>query len=67
MKLTIKEISNIVDGEIIGKTKVIIKRIANIENSEKGDISFISNTKYEKFLHTSKASCIIVNDSLKID
>ena len=67
MKLTIKEISKIINGKIIGDSEIIISRIANIENSKKGDICFISNSKYEKFLYTSKASCVIVNDSLKID
>ena len=67
MKLTIEEISKIIDGKIIGDSEITICRIANIENSKKGDICFISNSKYEKFLYTSKASCIIVNNSLKID
>ena len=67
MKLTIEEISKIINGKIIGDSEITICRIANIENSKKGDICFISNSKYEKFLYTSKASCVIVNDSLKID
>ena len=67
MKLTIEEISKIINGKIIGDSEIIISRISNIEKSKKGDICFISNSKYEKFLYTSKASCVIVNDSLKID
>lgn len=35
MKLTIKEISKIINGKIIGDSEITICRIANIENSKK--------------------------------
>ena len=37
------------------------KENGDIENAKKGDISFLSNEKYSKYLNTTKASAIIVD------
>jgi len=60
---TIKEISEIVDGKVYGDPDVKIKNVAEIDKAQKGDITFLSNPKYKKFLNTTKASCIIVSET----
>jgi UDP-3-O-[3-hydroxymyristoyl] glucosamine N-acyltransferase len=42
-----------------------IKRVAKIEEAGAGDITFLSNPKYAKFLATTSASAVIVAESLK--
>ena len=46
----IKKIAEIFDAKLIGNKEVKITGISDIENSEKGDITFLSNEKYKKYL-----------------
>tara|TARA_B100000482_G_scaffold13071_1_gene9221 strand:- start:67 stop:1086 length:1020 start_codon:yes stop_codon:yes gene_type:complete len=66
MNISVKEIAKIVNGEITGNSDIKIHQINKIEKSELGDISFISNSKYEKFLYSTNASCVIINKDLEI-
>ena len=63
---TIKEISNLIGGTIIGEPDTEITSVNNIENAGKGAISFIAGEDYLKYLAGSKASAIIVPDSLDL-
>jgi UDP-3-O-[3-hydroxymyristoyl] glucosamine N-acyltransferase len=42
----------------------VVKQFGKIESAMPGEISFLANPKYEDFLYTTKASVIIVNESL---
>lgn len=58
MKLT--KIAEVLSGEIKGENSIDITGIARIEDAGKGDITYISHPKYEKWLNKTDASCIIV-------
>lgn len=47
--------------EIVGDESLIIENLAKIEDAAAGDITFLANPKYEKFLETTQASAIIVS------
>ncbi len=61
MKFTAKQISEILDGEIVGNPEEEVFKLSKIEEGEKGSLTFLSNPKYESFLYTTKASVAIVN------
>ena len=63
---TIKEISELIGGKIIGESDLEITSVNNIENAGKGAISFITDEEYMKFLADSDASAFIVPDTLNI-
>ncbi|MCX7697599.1 MAG: UDP-3-O-(3-hydroxymyristoyl)glucosamine N-acyltransferase [Bacteroidales bacterium] len=65
--LTVAEIAKIIQGEIFGDENVEIKSIAKIEEAKPGDITFLGNKHYEKYLYTTRASAIIVPKSFKPD
>lgn len=44
-----------------------VSNIAKIEEAGEGMLSFIANPKYEEFIYTTKASILIVNESLVIE
>ena len=67
MEITVEEIAKLIDGKVIGNSSKKIFRIAKIEDCKEGDIGFISNPKYEKFIYTTKASCIIVNEGFNCE
>ncbi|MBN1385318.1 MAG: UDP-3-O-(3-hydroxymyristoyl)glucosamine N-acyltransferase [Elusimicrobia bacterium] len=65
MKKTLKEIAEIVEGKVLGNENTLITNIAGIAEAKEGDITFVSNPKYIKFIETTKASGIIIAEDQK--
>ncbi|MHC4356633.1 MAG: UDP-3-O-(3-hydroxymyristoyl)glucosamine N-acyltransferase [Planctomycetota bacterium] len=57
---TLGELAEYVDGRVYGDPNVIIRSAATLGRAEEGDISFLTNRKYEKQLRSTKASAVIV-------
>ena len=62
----IKNLAKIIDAKIIGDKNIVIKGISDIESAKKGDITFLSNIKYLKFINKTNASAIIVDNQIKL-
>ena len=60
MDLTVDQIARFIDGVVEGDGSEIIFGIAKIEDAGAGEITFISNPKYAKFIDETKASAVIV-------
>jgi UDP-3-O-[3-hydroxymyristoyl] glucosamine N-acyltransferase len=60
MKLKASEICDIIKGNLIGDSNIIVSSFSNIENAKKGDITFLADMRYKKYIHSTKASIIIV-------
>jgi UDP-3-O-[3-hydroxymyristoyl] glucosamine N-acyltransferase len=58
--MTLTEIAKLVGGEITGDSRAEIQRVAKIEEAGPGDITFIANLKYKKYLATTAASAVLV-------
>ncbi|MPZ75738.1 MAG: UDP-3-O-(3-hydroxymyristoyl)glucosamine N-acyltransferase [Deltaproteobacteria bacterium] len=56
----LSELAEYVGGRVVGDDAVIISRISPIEEAGPGDITFLANPRYARFLTNSKASAIIV-------
>ena len=61
MEVTAERIAQHFNGEIVGDPNVKVSSVAKIESGKSGNICFLANPKYEKYLYTSKASIIIIN------
>ncbi|MCX6133818.1 MAG: UDP-3-O-(3-hydroxymyristoyl)glucosamine N-acyltransferase [Ignavibacteriales bacterium] len=61
--MTTREIATIVRGEISGDEGAEILRVAKIEESGPGDLTFLANPKYLKHVAGTKASAILVSAS----
>jgi UDP-3-O-[3-hydroxymyristoyl] glucosamine N-acyltransferase len=61
MKTTLKEISEIINGNIEGNENIEITSVGTIEDAKEGEITFLANPKYSHFLKTTKASAVIVS------
>ncbi|HTR81839.1 MAG TPA: UDP-3-O-(3-hydroxymyristoyl)glucosamine N-acyltransferase [Bacteroidota bacterium] len=64
--MTVREIAALLDGDIVGNADEKILGIAKIEDAKAGDLTFISNPKYEKFLESTSASAVIVSRSMDV-
>ncbi|GAB4028513.1 UDP-3-O-(3-hydroxymyristoyl)glucosamine N-acyltransferase [Spirosoma koreense] len=65
MKFTVKQIATLLGGEVAGNDALAITGLAKIEEGKPGDISFLSNLKYEPHLYTTQASAVIVDRSFE--
>jgi UDP-3-O-[3-hydroxymyristoyl] glucosamine N-acyltransferase len=65
--LTIKEIAEITSGKISGDADILIIGANTLEHACEGEISFLANPKYGKWLDKTKASCVLVSDNLDVD
>jgi UDP-3-O-[3-hydroxymyristoyl] glucosamine N-acyltransferase len=57
---TLGELAEYVGGQVCGDPNVKIKSASTLGRANEGDISFLTNRKYEKQLKTTKASAVIV-------
>ncbi len=60
MSYTVDQIAAKVGGTVAGDGSIEITKMAGIEEASPGDLSFISNKKYERFIETTSASAVIV-------
>jgi UDP-3-O-[3-hydroxymyristoyl] glucosamine N-acyltransferase len=63
--MTLKEIARYLGGDLIGPPDIDIVRPAKIEFADEGEITFIANPKYIKFLSQTAASAVIVDSNVK--
>lgn len=61
MRLTLKEIADLVKGELVGDPDVAITGISGIKEAKEGEITFLANPKYAHLLETTKAAAIITS------
>jgi len=68
MHKTLKELAEFVQGEVVGDASIIITGANGIKESEPGDITFLSNSKYFTLLNSTSASAVITSrESFKTD
>lgn len=61
MQFTAEQISQFLDGVVVGDPNVKVGELAKIESGSEGSLCFLSNPKYESYLYTTKASVVIVS------
>lgn len=66
-RLSIKEIARITDGDLSGNTNILIKAANTLEHAKEGEITFLANPKYRKWLEKTNASCVLVSRNLKVN
>lgn len=61
---TITSITELLNGITEGKSfDLEIERINSLEKARKGEISFLNEPKFEKFLYSTKATVVVVDES----
>ena len=64
LQFSAQQIAMMIQGKVEGDASVSVSQFGKIEEATAGQISFLANPKYEEFLYSTKASILIVNDSL---
>jgi UDP-3-O-[3-hydroxymyristoyl] glucosamine N-acyltransferase len=63
--MKLRDAAVLLNGEVEGNGELEIRRVAKIEEAREGDITFLANPKYQKFLETTRASAVIVAKDLQ--
>jgi len=61
------EIAQHVSGKVIGDGRVVIRKVAPIEEAGTGDITFLANPRFRRFLSDCRATAIIVGPGIVKD
>jgi UDP-3-O-[3-hydroxymyristoyl] glucosamine N-acyltransferase len=61
MEFTVKQIATLLSGQIEGDENLKVRQLAKIEEAQTGQISFLSNPKYEPYLYDTQATAVIVD------
>ncbi len=62
MKLTLREISDFVEGDLVGNRDIVINGINSLELAKPGEITFFADIRYKDLVPKTKASAIIVKE-----
>lgn len=62
--MTLQEIAGHLKGQLSGPPELEISGLAKIEEAQPGQITFLSNKKYVKYLTTTRASAILIDHSI---
>lgn len=62
MEFSVQQIAQLLGGSVQGDGSAKIRNIAKIQEGKEGDVSFLSNLKYEDFLYTTQATAVIVSE-----
>jgi UDP-3-O-[3-hydroxymyristoyl] glucosamine N-acyltransferase len=66
MQFSAAQIAAIINGKTEGDPTVTVDSFGKIEEAMPGQLSFLANPKYEDYLYTTRASVIIINESLQL-
>lgn len=56
---TLAELAEELGGVVVGDPATVVKGVAGIREAQPGDITFIANSRYDAYLHETKASAVI--------
>lgn len=64
MEFTLGEIASKIDGKVVGKANHPIRGVSQINDAKSGTITFLSNPTYKKYLDSTNADAIIVENEV---
>ncbi|HET6769110.1 MAG TPA: UDP-3-O-(3-hydroxymyristoyl)glucosamine N-acyltransferase [Chitinophagaceae bacterium] len=66
MTFSAQQIATLVNGKTEGDANASVNSFGKIEEAQHGQLAFLANPKYEEYLYSTKASVIIINESLEL-
>ena len=64
MVKTLKEISELIDGELLGDSEIEIIGVSGIKEAREHELTFVANSKYLREIERTQASAIIVGQDI---
>ncbi len=67
MEFTAKTIAEFLNGRIEGDPQTKVHNISKIESGTPGTLSFLANPKYTKYIYSTQASIVLINEDVKLE
>ncbi|MGI6223448.1 MAG: UDP-3-O-(3-hydroxymyristoyl)glucosamine N-acyltransferase [Prevotella sp.] len=67
MEFTARQIADFIKGRIVGDENASVHTFSKIEEGSAGAITFLSSPKYAHYLDNTKASIVLVDDTIAVD
>ena len=67
MEFSAQQIAEVINGRVDGNPEVKVHFVSKIEEGKKGTLSFLANPKYTKYIYSTEASVVIVNNDFEPD
>jgi UDP-3-O-[3-hydroxymyristoyl] glucosamine N-acyltransferase len=67
MEFTASQIAEFLNGKVDGDPSAVIRDVSKIEDGKEGTLAFLANPKYEKYIYTTRATIVLVNESFSPD
>jgi UDP-3-O-[3-hydroxymyristoyl] glucosamine N-acyltransferase len=64
---TLQQLADEIGAQLVGDASVTVSSVSTLEEARSGQLSFLSNPKYEKQLTTTQASAVIVGNDVVSD
>jgi len=66
VKKTLAEIAQVIEGEVVGDSSLVITNLSGIKEAKEGDLTFVENSKYFPLVEKTTASAIITPKDLNV-
>ena len=66
MTFSAAQIAMLINGKTEGDANASVNSFGKIEEAQTGQLAFLANPKYEEYLYSTRASVIIINESLEL-
>jgi len=66
MSMTLREIAELVGGELFGDGNIIIEGVGSLSEAEKGEITFLASARYRNLVSETNASAIIIGQEVEL-
>src|SRR5687767_15167509 len=66
MTFTAAQIAMIINGKVEGDAQAKVSGFGKIEEAGQGQLAFLANPKYEEYLYRTKASIVLINQTLEL-
>lgn len=67
MEFTAQAIAEFLKGRVEGNPEVKVNNVAKIEEATPGTLAFLANPKYAKYLYTTQASIVLINNDYELE
>jgi UDP-3-O-[3-hydroxymyristoyl] glucosamine N-acyltransferase len=61
MSVTLAEVAKLIGGEVVGDDSTELAGVAGIKEARKGELTFVSNPRYERYVANTSASAVVVS------
>ncbi|MCK5597836.1 MAG: UDP-3-O-(3-hydroxymyristoyl)glucosamine N-acyltransferase, partial [Candidatus Eisenbacteria sp.] len=61
MSVTLAEVAKFIGGEVVGDDSTELAGVAGIKEARKGELTFVSNPRYERYVADTSASAVVVS------